>query len=710
MNNPFIPDVAEYKRDLDILEGAKTNLSKYLQAHTGADSDQVHSFVNDYLDFKSGRIVDPDSLVLTKDRNWDKRAATVPFTKFLERVKRQNLLLSPSMAVYVPETVRQSKHAMFLEEGVGNRKVVKEEMNEANARGDFELAKIKDAIQAVYKENNNSYSGATVSGATMLRLKSTHSTLTSNTRTATSYANATNEKFLMGNRHYYSPEITKMNLLAIATNADTELISRCVELYQLHIPTVAEVMECVRWSTDLYWTSPKNIKVIESLVSGFSDMERVAVVYVADFYHLHKHNPKFVMELLRELAIPGDEQLDQVSDEEYSKLDGDTKILANFLNFDSLCSRNNERLAEDGEMHLWDRVKATGVKTIRTLERYRLLIEALWLTRTVPSSVHAFPTAYRRAVLISDTDSTMFTCQYWVKQAFGHVSHSVEAKRMVFVVIYLISHMVAHVLAIQSANMGVSLSKMRLLAMKNEYYFAVLALTTRAKHYFASQDAKEGVMFPKARLEVKGVGLRDSKVPKHVNDKAQDMMMRIIDTFKSEKLLCMRDILTEIADIERDIYEDVKRGGYAYMTTGQVKTPDSYSRGEDTPAYQQYLLWSEVFAPTLGETLPPPYSVVKVSVKAERKTELEEWCEAMNNPELASRLKAWLMERKRAGITTLLVPESVAETSGIPQVIVAGVDARKIIFNTMGAFYLILESFGFFFQDKKISRLVSDYY
>jgi hypothetical protein len=710
MQNPFIPSVDSYQRDLDLLDSARVQAARYLTAHTQCDPSQAEAFIHEYLDFKRGKLVDPQSLVLTKDKHWDKKAVSVPFTKFLERVKKQDLLLSPSMAVYVPETVRQAKHAQFLEEGVRNRKKVKKEMNQANARGDFELAKVKNAIQAVYKENNNSYSGATVSAATMLRLKSTHSSLTSNTRTATSYANAANEKFLMGSRHYYSPEITKTNLLAVVTSTDLEKLKQCVEIFNLHIPSVAEVMACIRWSTDKYWISPKNLALIETLVSGFTDMERTAVVYVADLYHLHKHNPEFVMAFLNELSMPGDEKFDQVEDSEYSQLDDDTKILANFLNFDALQSRDVERLERDGDMHLWARVKATGVKTIRLMERYRLLIETLWLTNTVPSSIHAFPSAYRRAALISDTDSTMFTCQYWVEQAFGRVSHSADAKRIVFVIIYLVSHMVAHILAIQSANMGVAKAKLRLLAMKNEYYFSVISLTTRSKHYYASRDAKEGVMFPEAQLEVKGVGLRDSKVPKHVNDKARALMEKIIATFKAEKLICMRDLLKDVGDIEREIYQDIERGGYLYMTTGQVKPADSYKGGENAPAYQQYLLWRDVFAQSLGDTLPPPYSVVKVSVRADGRKELDEWCERMGNDHLAHRLKTYLADTGKKGLTTILVPESVAETHGIPKEIVAGIDARKIIFNTMGAFYLMLESFGFFFQDKKISRLVSDYY
>ncbi|MFO5452970.1 family B DNA polymerase, partial [Klebsiella pneumoniae] len=67
-----------------------------------------------------------------------------------------------------------------------------------------------------------------------------------------------------------------------------------------------------------------------------------------------------------------------------------------------------------------------------------------------------------------------------------------------------------------------------LFPVKNVFYFAVLALTTRSKHYFASQDAQEGVMFNESRMEIKGVGLRDSKVPKRINSVLTLLLMSFI--------------------------------------------------------------------------------------------------------------------------------------------------------------------------------------
>ncbi|MFO5979612.1 family B DNA polymerase, partial [Klebsiella pneumoniae] len=50
---------------------------------------------------------------------------------FFSRFKNQHLLLSPSMTAYLPESVRQSTHSIYIAEGVKNRKRVKGEQMQA---------------------------------------------------------------------------------------------------------------------------------------------------------------------------------------------------------------------------------------------------------------------------------------------------------------------------------------------------------------------------------------------------------------------------------------------------------------------------------------------------------------------------------------------------------------------------------------------------
>lgn len=709
--NPFIRSVDTYTRNLEVHEPAIQDSALYLSSMTGDPIEQCVAYVREA--FKDGgefALEDPKSLILNKNLQGDREKKVVTFNQFLGRVKKQELLLSPSMTVYMPETQRQSTHAMYIEEGVRNRKKTKGEqmrLEGENTPEAFEQAQVKKGEQENYKGNNNSYSGATVSAATILYCKSTHSSLTSTCRTATTYANANNEKFIMGNRHYYNPEITKANMLSIANATDLVLLEECMTKFNMFYPSDRDVIDMMLYSTKHYWQNPTYTEQIRLMVAGMKPIQRAAIMYVGDLYHIYKYNPTLIKSFLTELSQVG--RPDQViPEEEFKKFDGDMELLSTFICYDLVKGRNKDKLREQNP-EVFDIIHATGRNISETLNKYKLLIDAMFMTVNVPSSVHAFPSAYRRAAVISDTDSTMFTLQYWVEEFFGKVTFTPEAKRLVFSLVFLVSEVVMHILALQSANMGVSKKKLRQLAMKNEYYFAVLSLTTRSKHYYASQDAVEGVMFQKPRMEVKGVGLRDSKVPPRINRAAKRLMDEIITSVKEEKPLVMRSILTRIANLERDIYKSIYSGKAEFLTTGKCKKLEAY-KSEDNATYAKHQFWEEVMAPSFGRIEKPPYSFVKISVTVDNRTRFNEWVDGIEDKGLAMRLKEWAMRNGKTGITNFHVPMTVVENMGIPEVITRVADVRAVISNTMGAFYLMLESLNVFLSDKDNSRLISDFY
>lgn len=709
--NPFMLPVDDYKRNLEIVDPAKHDSAMYLHAMTGDSYEECLAYVD--KEFSEGgefALDDPKTLILNKNMEGDRSKKVVTFNRFLERVKSQELLISPSMTVYMPETVRQSTHALYIEEGVRNRKATKSEQmrleGEATPEA-FEKAAVKKGEQENYKGNNNSYSGATVSAATILFCKSTHSSLTSTCRTATTYANANNEKFIMGNRHYYTPEITKSNMLSIAGATDLVVLEKCMQQFNMYYPSADDIIDMMLYSTKHYWQNSTYTEQIRRMVNGLSPIQRAAIMYVGDLYHIYQYNKELVRGFLDELSQVG--RPDQViTKEEYKKYDGDMALLSKFICYDLVKGRNDEKLAEQNP-EVFDVIYATGYNIATTLNKYKLLIEALFLTVNVPSSIHAFPSAYRRAAVISDTDSTMFTMQYWVEEFFGKVTFTPEAKRLVFSLVFLVSEVVMHILALQSANMGVSKKKLRVLAMKNEYYFAVLSLTTRSKHYYASQDAVEGVMFNEPRMEVKGVGLRDSKVPPRINRAAKRLMSEIITSVKEETPLVMKSILTRIANLERDIYKSIYAGKAEFLTTGKCKRIDAY-KSEDNATFAKHLFWKEVMAPSFGQIEEPPYSFVKISVTVDNRTRFNEWVDGIEDKGLAMRLKEWALKNGKTGITNFHVPMTVVENMGIPEVITRVADVRAVISNTMGAFYLMLESLNVFLSDKDNTRLISDFY
>lgn len=720
--NPFIKSVEDYSRDLNIIDASLNDNAKYLQLMTGKPFEMCLDFTKQ--NFRKGgkfELINPEVSILDRNPYGDRELKKITFMGFLNRVEKQRLGLAPSLTAYLPPDVRKSTHALYIAEGVANRKRVKKEQlkaeqeaaalrvngNTKEADEKEELAQNKKGEQENFKINNNAYSGGTVSQATILYNKSTHSSLTSTCRTATSYANANNEKFITGNRHYYNPEITKANLVSIINLSDLNKIEDAVNKFNLVYPTPENVVDMVSYSSNHYWHNKEYMNQIYQLAVGMTPVERAAVVYVGDLYHLHKYNKDTIRKFLLQLSSVGRPD-QEISEEEYQTYDGDMDLLANFICFDTVKGRSKDSLRKEAPEVL-KQIYATGRNIAETLNEYKVFIDAFFLTKCVPSSVHAFHSSYRRAAIVSDTDSTMFTMQNWVEEFYGKVVFTPEAKRLVFSLVFLVSEVVMHILAIQSANMGVAKDKLRLLAMKNEYYFALLALTTRSKHYFASKDALEGVMFNDPRMEIKGVGLRDSKVVKKINDRAKRMMKRILETVKKEEMVDVHSLLTEIADLEREIISSVLNGKAEYLTTGQTKHVDSY-KSDKNATHQKGLIWKELFAPFYGEAGDPPYTHVKLSVNLKNKTAINNWIEGIENKDLAYKIKAWVERENKKSIGNFHIPSSVVEAGRIPDEITRIANIRTIISNTMGAFYLIMEVFGIFLLSKGNHRLISDFY
>lgn len=709
--NPFIKPVDDYNRDLDFVPGYLEGHAQYISAMTGDPYEQCLEFVR--TQSKPDGLFplhNPKVLINDKAPNGDRTACEVTLMQFVNRVAKQDLRMAPSLSAYMPEEMREASHSLYIQEGVANRaKTRKEQLfqESINTPESLNTARIRKGQQENYKLNNNSYSGAALSEATILFNKSTHPALTSTCRVATSYANANNEKFIMGNRHYYNAEVTIANIISIAQLTDLEVLHRAMVEYNLHWPSADDVVDVVKYSSDNYIHDGKFAERVRLLASGLNPVQRAAIVYVGDLYHMYKYNPEFIKTFLVELSQLGD-PTNPHTEEEYNALDVDIRLFANFVCYAQTKGRNHDKLrAEEPEVFKY--IYSTTRNIVEQLSEYRLLIQATLLTPNLPSSIFSVPSIYRKAVPVSDTDSTMFTCQYWVEEIFGAVIFTPEALRLVFGMTFLISGTVMHILAIQSANMGVSKAKLNKLAMKNEYFFALLSLTNRSKHYFASQDALEGIMFLNARMEVKGVGLRNSKIQPRVNRQARMLMQDIIDDIKAGRKIHLRQILKDIADLERMVFKSIADGEADYLTTGQCKRLNQY-KSEDNSTYAKYVFWQEVFSPTYGDVQPPPHTFVKLSVTANNRTRFREWTAGLEDRKLAQRLDTWHLENGNKILTSVHVPAEVIERIGVPEPLRLIADSRRIVIATMEAFYLILEVLGVYLTDKDHNMLVSDFY
>lgn len=717
--NPFVLPASEYKRNLNLVEAYFDQNAFFLHRSTGKPLETCKQFIKEQLG-RNGKfpLKNPPVLALKQVSSGNRERVDESFLGYIQEVVETDRILSPSMVCYERPEVVKSTSAAYIEGGINSRKAAKKEMFNARIAGDHVLEYIKDCEQNAKKIGINSVSGMHGFSGNILYVKSGHSSLTSMCRTATGYGNANNEKLITGSRHYWSPDITLSNILAIVTNTDYDQLEAAMIEYRLHYPDTHETMRCIERSTSLYWRNDAELAKIAEFVDKLTPLERAAFVYIGDLYHLMQYNESFVREFMDSFIL-GTSTINlpiDKFDEVLNSQDDDTKALTNYLNADLFNTYVDESGKEQSktreylkkhEPDSYARLATTAASIKAALIHYTPFIKAFLVPKILPPTVANIKSIVRRTALASDTDSTIFTTQEWVKWYTGTYDRTKEGDGIWYTMTYIATQCIIHVLAQFSANMGVSPSDLHRLSMKNEYAFPVFALTSRAKHYFAFMSAREGNVYSEYDMEIKGVALRSSIVPISVIKRAKQLMEDILTTADKGEQFSAKQWFHEVWTYEQDIRQSIEKGEPKYLKSAQIK--EAYKNMESSP-YQQYLLWEEVFAPKYGSTPPPPYSAIKVPLEIGNKTEMKAWVAAIEDKELAKRLAKFLNDRERDKITTLMLPTALMTASGMPKEVMQVINIRKLTFEILESFYLLLECLGLHVVDSKFRRLVSDIY
>ena len=727
VSNPFVLEKKEYIRDIDILNHYLKDSATYLNLMTGKPINECLSFIKNSLQPGGEfQFVDPKIQYLCRGENEDRVELEGTLSVYINESVKNNELIAPTLTTYINPKIRKSLLVDFVEGNIKGRNKAKKEMFTAKMSGDKVTEAIKKSEQTNRKLSNNSVSGAHCSAGTPFYNKTSHSTLTSNCRSTSGYGNANNEKFLCGNRHYWSPDIIRNNIISIINHTNYVQLELVINKYNIKYPTIEETIACYRYSSDLYWKGFKDHATLELLISKLSDIQRAAFVYTGDLYHLMKLNNaliyNFIDKLSNKIQTPhlnphsvisktpnGQAILTKVPDDQLA-LAGQicTKELLDAIPIDKVDQKTTNLLdIIDSPYH---GMFASTIENIsNTLNEYSDFIRIFFVTENVPASVSVFPSSIRRSAITSDTDSTIFTVQDWVIWHRGKVIFDDKAIGVAATMIFLAAQSIIHVLARMSANFGIDTDKIHQIAMKNEYFFPIFTPTDKAKHYYALISCQEGNIFRKYEKEIKGVHLKSSNVPKSIIKDAEKMILFIMNEVVAGRKISIKHITKWIADKEREIEKSILKGDYDYFRLGQIKTANSYKQTEEAAAYKQYLLWEEVFAPKYGSTVKPPYMVIKVGMNIDTPTLTRDWIADIKDRELANRLEKWLVNNNKTSFGgTLLLPEQVISAKGIPEEVAIAIGVRDIIYDITSIYYTILETLGIYITNKKKTNMCYD--
>ncbi|ANZ50211.1 hypothetical protein PHOBOS_21 [Erwinia phage vB_EamM_Phobos] len=723
-DSPFRLSKEEYERDIDVVEAYFEQINHYIDNQTGHEYDIETIRFNVKEMFKPGGELEhkfPTCRIFVRNqKTGDREEKFVTIDKLFQTTIQRELISAPSLTFYLPETAKRSKLSEFMEQNVAKRAVIKGEMFAAKAAGNSVLHINKKNEQNAVKTLNNGSSGAFSSPYTILYNQSSHSVLTSTCRTATSFANAANERLLGGRRHYDTPRRVIDHFLSIGTLTDFREFAKVVEEFNLHIPTVDETMDMIHHSSTDYWINPVAEAKIRKYVENTPELERAAIVYMGDMYHLAKHNDAFMRGFMKALiskdVFDGDIQ---DWDAAARTIDGDMKIVISQFRTDVVPvgkSFGDVRLRdpETDKFLPWDQqdkfkeLIRTGLFLQKTIGKYAKFIKVVLTNKNLPVNIARMPDVIRHVGVVSDTDSTMMTAQWWATWFSGSYFGE-EATRVSDMIIYLATQHMRHLMASMSKNMGVHTDRIFLYAAKNEFKFDSFALTTKAKHYFSLITAQEGQLLEDPELEVKGVSLRTSNIPPVVMNEFKKTIKQFCKTVAAGNQIEIIPELQRVAAIEHEVVASLRAGQADYLKTTNIKDRSAYS-DDDEKNYHYHRMYNTIFGPKYGYLDEPPYEAVRLPVNLENKTQIADWLASIEDPIIKAGAEKWFEETGGRKYTTLILPDQLVSNYGIPPDLIKAANVRRTAFATVEPYYHVLECLGVFMIDEDRTRLLSDYY
>lgn len=696
----FKKENKDYSRTIEPVKDYIQQMSFYVSRNYNIPYQEAVNKVKDIVNKKGMKI--PKVRYQHKNEVGDIVETEAPLTKYITDAKMDNEIIVPSFTTYIHPSKKKSLHSEFIAVNVKKRSKHKKIAFKARQDGDLVAFAFNNVLQKTMKIFNNSLSGAYGDQSTVIYNPSSHYTLTSITRCVASIGNAITESVVAGNKHLRDPEITFAYITSILSKLNKAGIEMTMFKFNLHIPTVEELMNSlIIPNISPYWRDPVIEDKIRNYMSKLDDVERCALMYTNDLWNLKEYNPELIRNMLTDMS----KSVNGVTDDpKYLTEYGDAiEILSKIINAKHIkgMSIDYNKLRGTETMYI---LASTAKNILEVMDKHRLIFKSFLVTDILPISIAFIKDMLRSVIILSDTDSTCGAYDQWVKWYYGDVVFGDEAIALAAAVMTINTNLIAHGLKILANNMNIAEDSVDLLAMKNEFFWPVFTVANVNKHYYAATAIQEGNVFEKMELELKGVHFLASNADKLVVSEIHKMLEEVNNTVSSNGKISLYKYCKRVADIERSIIDRVKKGDVTIFKKDKIKSKEAYKANDSQSPYFHFLLWNEIFGDEYGTIQDPPYDVIKIPTNLDSKKTMEAWLTGL--PEMfRDKLVKFLEKHKKTTLGTIRPPISIISTSGIPTELIPAIDMHRIVEDNMLAAYYFLETLGFY---KKEGLLVSE--
>lgn len=692
IKHTFKNPTESYGSNLDPIKGYFNQVGYYIHKKYNLPIEESNNLIRKIVkDFK------PKNPMVTfnkKKENGDMERVEDKLSNYIKDTIDNGELIVPSFTTYIHPSVKKSLHSEFLFINVRKRSEDKHKSFEYKQAGNKPMELYYSTMQKIRKIFNNAVSGAYGSKGSILSNPSGHYTLTSITRCVASIGNMTTESMIAGNKYFRDPEVTINYIIAITTRTAKFSVRNLINKFNIHIPTVDEVMNMILFSSRWYWESKEKENVIYEYISSLCDEERCMVMYCNDLWHFKTYNDQLMRNIIDDIGKISNEPVEKHM-EIISKAPEGILNLAQCICADIIKGKKVDFKKMEGTEDL-NYIASTTLKIMKGMDKYYLIFKIFFTTDILPTSIAYIRDMLRDAIVLSDTDSTCGSYDKWLLWYYGESMFNAEAIGIANAIMTINTQVMDHHIKILAANMNIDKSMYETLKMKNEFYWSVFIATNVSKHYFAYTEIQEGNVFEESELELKGVHLIASTIKIEIKKLIHKIMVDLLQAIKNKETINLKDYINKTIEIETGIVNGIKKGDVSYFKRIPIKGAKSYKQGPNDSPYQFHLLWEEIFAEKYGSMGEPPYMFVKIPLEINNKSEMNDFLNQLEDKEIKSKFEKLFERKKLSKYTTIRLPMDIVTRNGIPEELVNFVAISRIIEDSLYALYMVLETLGFY--------------
>lgn len=690
--NTFIRENKDYHINISPVNQYIEQTTMFVHKRTGKSMEESRSIVKEIM--SKSDLKNPIVTYNNRNEFGDVHEETTTLTNYITDNVNKKYTVVPSLTAYEDMNKDKSLHSTFLEKNIAGRNADKKKAFQYKQEKNTVMFNRFNTLQKSKKIANNSLSGAYASISTILYNPSAHYSLTSTTRVATSIANAITESMVAGNKHFGNPDIVLNYIISCINNVDKEKMKLVIDKYNLYIPSTKEVYDTIIRSSSLYWSNIIMEDKIMKLLNSLDDIDRCAITYVNDIYHLRIFNDKLLREIIGDLS----KRVEYNTDKPLEVLDNSEEYVLNLVHH--ICAKDIKgKKVNYKDMIGTDILTILGSTALNinlTLEKYKDLLQVFFSNDVMPINVAHLRDMLRRVTVLSDTDSTCATYQEWIEWYIGEMVVSDIGTAVSASVMTITSQVLEHKLRQFSANMNVPTHLKSVISYKGEYYwkeFAVIADAT--KHYFAGVAIQEGKVFPETDLEIKGVNLISSNNPMFVQKITKDMMTSINECINNNEKIDLNHYIKIASDLEREITNRLYKGDVTILKTSKIKEASGYKLGPNKSPYIHHMFWEEVLKSKYGVIEEPPYTAVKIPTTLKTKKKMNDFLKTITDDNIKHNFKEFLVKYNKDNIGTFNLPLIYLGEHGVPEELISAINVNRVVFDSLGAIYKILGTIGF---------------